>query len=288
MAVKRQSSKDTFSFAKFVQELRKEKWDQQQERMLNLRLALLASFMASSPQEAKSIWTFAPGTLTIIDLSDPFIDPHSASTLFELCLTTFLSVVGDAQGKIIALDEAHKFLTMEEEDTAGLTGELLTTIRTQRHLGARVIIATQEPTISPALLDLASFTIIHRFMSPAWMNVLSGHLAGASLDSNLDWNNNGTTDSPSRDRRKEIFKTVVDLAAGEALVFCPSAMIDVDAGQNPGAGKDRMGGSGGDGAGGGQLVRMKKLGIGWMKVRVRIRGTVDGGRSLLASGERRD
>lgn len=35
-------------------------------------------------------------------------------------------------------------------------------------------------------------------------------------------------------------------------------------------------------------MRMKKLGIGWMKVRVRIRGTVDGGRSLLASGERRD
>src|SRR5204863_353082 len=58
---------------------------------------------------------------------------------------------------------------------------LLQVIRLQRHLGTRVIISTQEPSISPKLLDLCSVTIVHRFTSPDWLKTLRRHLAGASL-----------------------------------------------------------------------------------------------------------
>ena len=63
-----------------------------------------------------------------------------------------------------------------------LTESLITAVRLQRHLACRVIIATQEPTISPRLLDLCSFTLVHRFTSPDWLKVLRNHLAAASLE----------------------------------------------------------------------------------------------------------
>ena len=60
------------------------------------------------------------------------------------------------------------------------TESLLQLIRQQRHLASRIIIATQEPTISPKLLDLCSFTIVHRFSSPSWLETLRKHIAGLS------------------------------------------------------------------------------------------------------------
>jgi hypothetical protein len=62
------------------------------------------------------------------------------------------------------------------------TNTLLSTIRLQRHLGTRIIISTQEPSISSALLDLSSVTIVHRFTSPEWMRCLQAHLAAAAID----------------------------------------------------------------------------------------------------------
>ena len=50
------------------------------------------------------------------------------------------------------------------------TNTLLATVRLQRHLGAQIIVSTQEPTISLALLDLYSVTIVHRFTSPATLS----------------------------------------------------------------------------------------------------------------------
>lgn len=50
---------------------------------------------------------FAPGELTIIDLSDPFIDPASACGLFEVITRLFVRAdVGT--GKVLVVDEAHK------------------------------------------------------------------------------------------------------------------------------------------------------------------------------------
>jgi hypothetical protein len=46
-----------------------------------------------------------PGTLTIIDLTDPFIDPDSACVLFDISLAIFVEQTKG--GKVVALDEAH-------------------------------------------------------------------------------------------------------------------------------------------------------------------------------------
>ena len=132
------------------------------------------------------------------------------------------------------------------------TDKLLQVIRQQRHLATRVVISTQEPTISPRLLDLCTVTIVHRFTSPEWFRTLCEHLAGIS-----------TLDEVGVARRRNargIFTEIVELEPGEALMFCPSAMLELVDGEAP-----------------------RKLGMEWLKVRIRRRLTKDGGKSILAS-----
>lgn len=50
---------------------------------------------------------FAAGQLTIIDLSDPFIDPASACGLFEIVTRLFVRAELGT-GKVLVVDEAHK------------------------------------------------------------------------------------------------------------------------------------------------------------------------------------
>jgi hypothetical protein len=75
---------------------------------LQQRLALLNSFMSKRhPGLKKPKPRFSAGQLTIIDLSDPFIDPSSACSLFEIIIRLFVrSDVGT--GKVLVVDEAHK------------------------------------------------------------------------------------------------------------------------------------------------------------------------------------
>jgi hypothetical protein len=155
-----------------------------------------------------------------------------------------------------------------------LTSTLLATIRLQRHLGSRIIISTQEPTISPALLDLSSVTIMHRFTSPEWLRTLKQHLAAAA--SGLVEQSPDLTDmegiEPNReeaekakgDNARQIFLDIVELRAGEALLFSPSAMIGLKRGP-------------------GGEVGMKGLGAAYLEIRVRKRLTTDGGKSVMAS-----
>ena len=139
-----------------------------------------------------------------------------------------------------------------------LTESLVTAVRLQRHLACRVIIATQAPTISPRLLDLCSFTLVHRFTSPDWLNALKNYLAAASL---------GTSTRTASDVLGRILVQIINLNAGEALLFAPSAILDVE-----------------NVADRGETTkwRFEKLGISYLKVRVRHQLTSDGGRSVLA------
>jgi len=187
-----------------------------------------------------------------------------------MCLSIFLEQPPTI-GRIIALDEAHKVKSNLDQDWVkffwyrkymnssteanNLTNTLLSTIRLQRHLGARVLILTQEPTISPALLDLCSITIVHRFTSPAWLHTLKTHLAALDL-TQIQENGENTG--------REVFGEIVKLRVGEALCFSPSAMVDVEKLQ------------------GGQ-VKVKKLGTGYLKIKVRDRLTQDGGKSIMAT-----
>lgn len=240
-------------------------------------------------------WHSKPGQLTIVDLSCPTVDPESACQLFNICLSLFLEQDPASVGRVIALDEAHKYMNSSGEASA-LTEQLLSTIRLQRHLGARVIISTQEPTVSPKLLDLCSVTIVHRFTSPEWLRTLQKHLAGVSTSSRMmaqATRNGGGILSPEdeseeseetgdesgvagltkvlktltlkaegnteKDAAMSLFAQIVQLRVGEALLFAPNALLDVRAGAQP-----------------------EKLSNGVLKVRIRARVTEDGGRSVMA------
>lgn len=201
-------------------------------------------------------------------------------------------------GKVIALDEAHKYMGEQSAECRSLTQSLLSTIRLQRHLGTRVIISTQEPTISPKLLDLCSVTIVHRFTSPDWLRMLSGHLAGIStaasvaiamskIDSLKSIDDTAAVmhgdqgegvgaacsvgiqfQSSKENPAAELFSHIVKLKVGEALMFAPSAILD------------KKGGGVGEKA---CPVEFKVLGHEVLKIRIRKRLTADGGRSIMAA-----
>jgi len=75
---------------------------------LDQRLSLLKSFM-ESPKKKTSVKRprFLPGQLTIIDLSDPFLDAASACGLFEIIVRLFVRADVET-GKVLVVDEAHK------------------------------------------------------------------------------------------------------------------------------------------------------------------------------------
>jgi DNA helicase HerA-like ATPase len=88
-----------------------------------------------------------------------------------------------------------------------LTEYLTRVIRLQRHLGARVVISIQEPTVSTDLIALCSVTVIHRFTSPAWYNALKKHINAMDDDD-------------------KIMHDIEGLETGEAIVYAPNAVLD--------------------------------------------------------------
>lgn len=88
-------------------DVKKAKFNPAQLSGLEQRMALLTSFMDKKKGLKKATTRFAAGRLTIIDLSDPFIDPASACGLFEIITRLFVRAdVGT--GKVLLVDEAHK------------------------------------------------------------------------------------------------------------------------------------------------------------------------------------
>ncbi|KAK2739634.1 hypothetical protein FQN55_009370 [Onygenales sp. PD_40] len=266
-------------FQEFRSRLREARFTKDQNGPLEMRLQLLESFLQKPstgmlgkyrttnpalPEE--NVWDFPKGSLTIIDLSCPFVDENDACSLFNIGLSIFMERRSES-GRIVALDEAHKFLTTNSREAINLTDSLLSIVRQQRHLATRVIIATQEPTLSLSLLDLCNVTIVHRFTSPAWYKTLRGHLAGAVFDGESTYTSDG------------LFSRIVTLRTGEALVFCPSAMLDLAREKG-----DEVSSAGTDGAVTSTLrpLQVKELGAKYARIRIRKRVTTDGGRSILA------
>ncbi|KAK7954203.1 hypothetical protein PG988_014897 [Apiospora saccharicola] len=243
-----------FTYSTFRQRVDQFPWLRGQETPLKMRLQLIDSFIAPGPHTtstrpapaAEDIWAFEPGTVTIIDLSDPQISSDDACVLFAICLSIFLKSPSKS-GRVVAMDEAHKFLVQSGEARV-LTSDLTSIIRQQRHTGTRVFIATQEPTLSPELIDLANVTFVHRFLSPAWYEILKKHLAGANKHDSGDSN--------------ELFKTIVKLRTGTALLFSPTALTELPYAYNQ---------------------SVQPLGNGYLKISIRKRLTADGGRSMASS-----
>ena len=131
------------------------------------------------------------------------------------------------------------------------TDSLLTVILQQRHKSTCIVITTQEPTISPKLLDLCSMTFVHRFTSPEWLTMLQKHLAGASK----------FTQEPEDKGKgvRELFDKIVNLNVGESLLFSPIAILDLVDG------------------------RPQKLWTAHVTFRTRTRLTSDDGKSVMAT-----
>ncbi|KAI4784974.1 hypothetical protein E4T52_00015 [Aureobasidium sp. EXF-3400] len=252
-----------FSYSTFKANLDNEGLQPGQKVMMDMRLNLLESFLDPScvkPTNRASsrkadLFTTSPGTLTIVDLSDPFLDSSTTCTLFSILLDVFLAS-RPTFGLLVCLDEAHKFMK-NTPAAETFTGNLLTVIREQRHNACRIVIATQEPTISPKLLDLCSMTFVHRFTSPDWLSTLRGHLAGAS---DLVIKSQGEGESKKLGAAS-LFEKIIELDVGESLLFAPSAVLEEKEG------------------------KVKKLGVQCVKFKTRKRLGVDGGQSVLAVRE---
>lgn len=210
----------TITLAGFERQLALVSFAPGQKAMLDMRLRLLDSLMYSKAaprhRSQTNMFQIKPGSLTIVDLSDPFIDASMVCTLFGICLSIFLQARKE-DGLIVALDEAHKYLH-DTSGAAAFTEQLITTIRMQRHNGTRVVIATQEPTISGRLLDLCSTSIVHRFTSPAWFEAIKEHLSAAS------------SLVASAAEQSAMFDEIVKLGTGEAVMFSPSSFFCVEGG----------------------------------------------------------
>ena len=98
-----------FSYRDFTKRLYGAGFTDAQLGPLKLRLQLLEEFLDQSKPTAgcKSVFDHGKGSLTIIDLSCPFVAENDACALFGICLSLFLER-RNTGGRIIALDEAHK------------------------------------------------------------------------------------------------------------------------------------------------------------------------------------
>ncbi|KAF8651035.1 hypothetical protein AX16_004898 [Volvariella volvacea WC 439] len=248
---------DEFDYSEFRERLKGHKLNGSQKAMLNIRLALLESCLKDGDATNSVSTHFSKGRLTIIDLSSPFMNSSSACSFFDIILGLYLEAELDT-GKLVVLDEAHKYLG-DGGGSEKLTESLLAVIRQERHLNTRVIISTQEPTVVPAkFLELSSFIVAHRFSSPQWLQHLYSHI------------------SISKTSQDELFSKIIGLQTGQALLFAPSGLGVSNK-------STLMGTLSTWDNGRKDAEQLTPLGQGYLKVHSRQRITLDGGRSLLAT-----
>lgn len=251
---------DDYNYSAFMTRIEEQKKDMNpaQKAGLKQRLDLLQTFTqpvgrSKLPSGARGIVNtteeqrFASGRVTIVDLSDPFVDAAMAGAIFEICIRLFQRADVDT-GKVLLVDEAHKYLSDSNAPT-GLTRALLSLVRQQRHMSMRVIVSTQEPTVLPsAFIALCSFIVLHRFASSAWWEHLKQHI-------------------PATMSSEDSFDRVVTLKTGEALVCCPTGMY---VGAELGSESE------------GLKLKLLRFSRNFIVVRTRRRVTADGGVSLMA------
>jgi DNA helicase HerA-like ATPase len=102
----------------------------------------------------------------------------------------------------------------ESPSAKELVETFLSIIRQQRHFGVRTVICTQEPTVSPKLIELSSIIVIHRFTSPEWYKVIQKHVP-------MDIREVGSNENGIQSDLRQI----ASLRTGEAIIFAPSAYL---------------------------------------------------------------
>jgi DNA helicase HerA-like ATPase len=116
------------------------------------------------------------GVLVVADMTDPLLSSEEANGIFQVLTEKFRTAhIPDGCGKLLALDEAHKFMKGDKSD--GLSNSIINAARLMRHDGMRVAISTQSPlTLAPELLELVSIVVLHRFHSHDWFQYLKSKI----------------------------------------------------------------------------------------------------------------
>lgn len=126
-----------FNYTTFKDKLSVTQFARGQDGPMKLLLDLLESFMKRSTGFSRKVLANtendflvgSPGSLIIVDLTDPVIDADSACILFDICLSVFIQQT--QCGKIVALDETHKYMTEGSGVAKAITEKLLRTVREQ-------------------------------------------------------------------------------------------------------------------------------------------------------------
>jgi DNA helicase HerA-like ATPase len=191
------------TFPEFISEVKLKCNVQGQKPALEQRLALLESFILESSlnskllSEGSALEICKPGTLIIVDLTDPLLSSEEVNGIFQVLTEQYRSIPNlISGGKLLILDEAHKFM---KGVCDGLTDAIINCARLMRHDGMRLIISTQSPlSLSAELLELTSLCILHRFFSRDWFAYLEKKI-------------------PLSD--KSLQDQLINLSPGNALIF---------------------------------------------------------------------
>lgn len=136
-------------------------------RLAQDRLELAAEYVRDGADVGQVL---RPGRTVIVDLRDEWIERDDALALFLILMRVFTrqrAAVGHFN-KLLVFDEAHKYMA-----DGALTAALVESVREMRHLGASLLIASQDPlSIPQSVLELSSVLLLHRMTSPRWLKHL--------------------------------------------------------------------------------------------------------------------
>jgi len=176
-------------FSDFLQEVQSKFKSVGQISPLRQRLQLLKSFVKES-ETNRALFEhqvdlgdlMGRGTLIVCDLTDPMLSADEANGIFQVLLEQFRNKsLSNHCGKVVAFDEAHKYLSASGGGGSSGKGELsaaiVDTVRLMRHEGIRVLISTQSPLALPSeLLELVTVTVLHHFQSTDWIEFLQSKI----------------------------------------------------------------------------------------------------------------
>ncbi|KAL9186409.1 hypothetical protein ACHAXT_005647 [Thalassiosira profunda] len=183
-----------------------------QKGPLDQRIALLESVVAESEKNVslveESLDLIACSKegrqLIIADLTDPLLSKEEANGLFQV-LTEQFRTLPTKGGKVLCLDEAHKYMAGLKAD--GLSEAIVNAARLMRHDGLRLVVSTQSPqALAPELLELVTVAALHHFHSPDWWAYLKSKLP----------------------LHESAFERILSLNSGEAVAFATSHNVSVE------------------------------------------------------------
>ena len=199
-------------FPSFLNKVRKLCNVSGQKGPLDQRIALLESVVAESENNASLVedsldlmsCTKSGYYFIIADLTDPLLSKEEANGLFQV-LTEQFRTLQTKSGKVLMLDEAHKYMSGVAGD--GLSEAIVNVARLMRHDGMRLVVSTQSPkALAPELLELVTVACLHHFHSPDWWAYLKSKL-------------------PLQD---DAWERILSLGSGEAVAFATSHNLSVN------------------------------------------------------------